>query len=172
MSGIYLWVEGDDDSRFLESIFLPHITSFDFVQIQKYSSMKVQKVKAFLHSIDRMAHCDLIFFGDLDQHQSVQARQANLRSTYNVPERFPVVVVCREVEGWYLAGLESLLERRMWLGGMVDVNQLEKEQFNRGQPARFKSRIDWMIELLKVHAREIAKGRSPSFTEACALLQL
>lgn len=114
---------------------------------------------------------DAVFFGDLDEAPSIQVRVDELRHRYHVPAHFPIVVVCRVIEGWYLAGLPDFCNRRMWAGDkVIDVNHIDKASFNRGQPRRFQSRVEWMIELLEAHVRPIAIGRSQSFALACRLL--
>lgn len=166
MPGLYFWVEGDDDERFARTVLVPLVVDrFDFVMIQKYACMKIEKVKSFLTAIQAMkAHA--VFLGDLDNSPDPPSRAQALRTKYGVPSEFPVFVVCRSVEGWYLAGLPDLTDRKMWLHGPVDVNTLHKEYFNSGMPRRFRSRIDFLVELLERFDDAVATARSASYLYA------
>ena len=172
MDHLFLWVEGDDDERFVEAVFSECKLHHEFVTVQRYAGMKHGKVRDFLRSIERMeASC--VFFGDMDSAPSVEARIEELRVRYCIPALFPVVVVCRVIEGWYLAGLHDFRNRLLWTGRTdVDVNQVRKDAFNAGRPARFRTRIAWIIELLAVHERSRAADRSPSYGQACAVLNI
>ncbi len=172
MRYLYFWVEGEDDQRFVESVFIPHIAGYDAILVQKYASMKHAKVRAFLRSIKRSGQ-EVIFLADRDHAPCIQRRIDAVREKYSVPKEFPIVIVCREIEGWYLAGLADLGNRSLWSGSKnVDVNTIQKLKFNEGKPNRFVYRIDWMIELLKNHDRACARARSASFNRTCAMLHL
>jgi hypothetical protein len=67
----------------------------------------------------------------------------------------------REIEGWYLVGLAD----NNPLGVRVPANtsELTKEQFNDTMPKRLDSRIDYMLEVLKLFDTSTSTGRNPSF---------
>jgi hypothetical protein len=83
-----------------------------------------------------------------------------------------VLIVVREIESWYLAGLPD----NNPLGIRVPGNTcaLTKEQFNDTMPKHLDSRIDYMLEVLKLFDTNTATGRNPSFhyfARRCGLLR-
>lgn len=172
MNHAYLWVEGDDDERFVKSIFVPYLTKFEHTQVVRYASMKDKKISDFLKSVDKM-NAASFFFADRDSAATIDDRVSGLRRRYSIPDTCQVIIVCREIEGWYLAGIDNLGDRRRWDGDAgVDVNAVTKATFNSGQPRRFRVRTEWMIELLRSHEPSSASMRSPSYQFARVTLDL
>jgi hypothetical protein len=172
MSRLFFYVEGQDDSRFIEFVVKPLITQYDSVHTVMYAQSKLKDVERELKTIKELGD-HLIFMGDQDDEPSVTVRVAELRAKYTIPVNFPVIIVCREIEGWYLAGVPDLSNKQLWNGSpTVDVNTLTKEDFNRGKPTRFYIRQSWMIELLKKFNCVAAESRSISFAFSCQELNL
>ena len=77
------------------------------------------------------------------------------------PQRIRVVV--EEIESWYAAGLEREDMEELKTAFPANTDGLTKEQFNELVPERFDSRIDFMMEILKVFSLDAARGRNASF---------
>jgi hypothetical protein len=71
-------------------------------------------------------------------------------------------VIEKEIESWYLAGLEDTGLTEGGLPVLKNTDTLAKEQFEQLMPRRFDSRIDFMIEALKIFSLEIAKRKNRS----------
>ena len=74
------------------------------------------------------------------------------------------MVVCREIESWYLAGLNDDSRRKIKIRRRFNkTDSISKEQFDRMMPERFVSRIDFMQEIMKLFDRETASTKNTSF---------
>jgi hypothetical protein len=81
-------------------------------------------------------------------------------------EREKIRIVIREIESWYLAGLNNDACRKLKIPVFNDTNEVIKEKFDSLIPKKFQeSRIDFMQELLalKHYDLETAKQKNRSF---------
>jgi hypothetical protein len=169
---LFLLVEGDDDVRFVERVVIPKLSScYDFVQAWKYAQRKAEKVNAFLRGIKSMG-ADYLLLGDLNAYPCFPKKKEALLRTFTQLDHRQALIVVREIESWYLAGLPG----NNLLGVRVPSNtsDLTKEQFNGTVPNGFDSRIDYMLEVLKLFDIHTATTRNPSFcyfAHRCGLLR-
>lgn len=176
---LYVLVEGDDDARFFERIVRPICEKdYDYVLFWQYSQQRKEKVNSFLGSIRTMQAtgvADLIIVADLDESPCVTDRKERVLSGFrnlisdaggfSGPISFPeILIVCREIEGWYLAGLdENEYERLGILENLKDTDRVSKEQFLGLMPERFDSKTEFMLAILDVFDYETARSRNRSF---------
>lgn len=108
---------------------------------------------------------EYLYLADLNDAPCVTARkEAIVRRIGNDLDAARVIVVGKEIEGWYVAGVpEGVLSKRFGISSPPDVNRLTKEQFNGLVPARFRTRVVFMLELLASFDREAARRRNSSF---------
>jgi len=169
---LFLLVEGDDDVRFLERIVIPKLSArYDSVQAWKYAQKKTEKVNAFLRSIKAM-RADYLLIGDLNAYQCFPKKKQALLQVFTELESGKTVVVVREIEGWYLAGLKD--DNPLGVQVPTDTTALTKEQFNNTMPTGLDSRIAYMIEVLKHFDIRVAATRNQSFlyfARQCGLLR-
>jgi len=74
-----------------------------------------------------------------------------------------IVVVVKEIESWYLAGIKETLARRIHIPNLMSTDDLTKEAFNALIPYEFDSRIDFMFEILKEFSTDTAQQKNRSF---------
>ena len=75
-----------------------------------------------------------------------------------------VLIVCKEIESWYLAGLTDNDCKKMGIADSLnDTDHLSKEQFLGLMPGRFGSKTDFMLAILQVFDHETARARNRSF---------
>ena len=102
---IFILVEGEDDVRFFGRIIKPLlINRYDAVEIIPYASIKRTKVDNFLKSI-RLMKSDYIFVADIDAENSVRDKKQVLYSHFSHIDGGSIIVVIKEIESWYYAGL-------------------------------------------------------------------
>ena len=77
-----------------------------------------------------------------------------------------ILIVRREVESWYLAGLDSDSHEEFRLPTRRNTDGITKERFDGLIPSRFDSRTDFMVEILNRYDVEVARGRNESFDYA------
>jgi hypothetical protein len=163
---IYVFIEGDKDERFFSALIRPLLEEryTTIVQWKYAQSSKNEVMKALRNVRDRKADC--LFWRDIDTCPCVTARKENLLSAFKkrvAPSS--VVVVVKEIESWYLAGLND--ESRQELGIPTNrhrhTDDLTKEQFEGLMPAKFDSITDFMNEILNRFSTDTARTRNRSF---------
>jgi hypothetical protein len=159
---LFILVEGEDDVRFFGRIVKPILaTRYESVEIMPYACIKREKVNNFLKSVRQMGN-DYIFVADIDQERSVRDKKQILYYWFHDVNGGSIVVVIKEIESWYYAGLTE--ESRQKLGvPAVSSDNLTKEDFNELIPERFDSRIDFMFEILKYFTIDNAVKENRSF---------
>ena len=176
---LFVLLEGDDDERFFEEAIKPIFAEkYDHVHFWQYSQMKKERVNNFLNSIKSMQAlglADTLLVADLDESPCVTERKDRFLSTFRAlagdfgavaGTPFPtiVLIVCKEIESWYLAGLND--ESCNQIGVPTSSNSTDhitKEQFDKVMPSRFKTRIAFMEEILQVFDQETARAKNASF---------
>ena len=73
-----------------------------------------------------------------------------------------IVVVRREIEAWYLAGLDEAAHRELGLARVRNIDEVTKEQFDRLVGGE-DEHTNTMVEILRHYDVEVARQRSPSF---------
>ena len=156
-------VEGEDDIRFFGRIIKPlFVSRYDSVEIIPYASIRRTKVNNFLKSVRQM-HNDYIFVADIDTERSVRDKKQILYYHFSNIEGSSIIVVIKEIESWYYAGLsrESLLS--LAVPDLSRTDELTKEDFNHLIPRTYDSRIDFMFEILKYFSLDSARMKNHSF---------
>jgi hypothetical protein len=160
---MFILVEGEDDVRFFGRIIKPlMIGRYDSIEIIPYASIKRVKVDNFLRSI-RLMKNDYIFVADIDTERSVRDKKQILYSHFNHIDGSNIIVVIKEIESWYYAGLSGESAQSLSVPDLSFTDELTKEDFNSLIPPKFDSRIDFMIELLKYFSIDTAEKKNQSF---------
>lgn len=160
---LYIWVEGNKDFRFFDSVLKPLFENkYGYVQIIEYRKMKKDKTINYLESIISMC-ADYIFFVDINAYPDEESRKRGLKRKYGKIEENRIIVVEKEIESWYLAGLDAENSKRLGVTHLENTDNIVKEKFNTMKPQRFDSEIDFMMEILKYYSIETAKKKNKSF---------
>jgi len=160
---LFIMVEGEDDIRFFGRIIKPlFISRYDSVEIIPYASIRRTKVNNFLKSV-RMMKSDYIFVADIDTERSVRDKKQILYYHFSNIESGSIVVVIKEIESWYYAGLPRETELSLGIPNLSSTDELTKEDFNTLIPRKYDSRIDFMFEILKFFSMDTARMKNNSF---------
>jgi hypothetical protein len=161
---LYVFVEGDDDKRFFENILKPILSKiFSSIPIE-YSGLTQKKVNEFIKSIQSMK-ADYLFLHDLDYNPCITQCKLKIKLKFNTLDEEKLIIIDKEIESWYLAGLDEVKSKQLGLVHLKTTDDLTKEKFNELIPAKYRSsRIDFMIEILKHYSIKIAKRKNKSFT--------
>ena len=160
---LFIMVEGEDDIRFFGRIIKPLLApSYHSVEIIPYACIKREKVNKFLKSVILMNN-DYIFVADIDQERSVRDKKQILYYRFSDIDGRSIVVVIREIESWYLAGISLDAAQELGIAGPPSTDEITKEDFNALIPLQFDSRIDFMFEILKSFSLETAVKKNTSF---------
>lgn len=160
---LFILVEGEDDVRFfgrvMKPLLVPH---YDAVEILPYASIRRQKVNNFFKSMNQM-RTEYILVADIDMERSVRDKKQLLYHWYPDINGGNIIVVIREIESWYYAGLPDSTLQKLGLPVLLSTDDLTKEDFNALIPHSFDSRIDFMFEILKTFSPATAARRNHSF---------
>jgi hypothetical protein len=160
---LFILVEGEDDVRFFGRIIKPlFVSRYDSVEILPYASIRRLKVNNFLKSVAQMNN-DYIFVADIDTERSVRDKKQLLYHWFSNINGAHIVIVIREIESWYYAGLPEGELAKFGIPAPSSTDELTKEDFNALIPASFDSRIDFMFEILKSFSPVTAVRHNRSF---------
>jgi hypothetical protein len=169
---IYVFLEGDGDERFFNMILRPMLDcGYAAVVAWQYAQRSKEDVIKALQSV-RDGKADYLFLRDIDTCPCVTAGKQDLLERYrNRIDPSRAVVVSREIESWYLAGLDDESRRKLEISPNRHrhTDHLTKEQFVALMPAKFDSVVDFMNEILSRFDVGEAKNRNQSF---CYLMDL
>ncbi len=160
---LYVLIEGDDDKRFFETVIKPMFEhKYDSIRPWKYAEKKNEKIVAFLKSIEAM-EADYICLTDNNGSPCVTNRKQQLQHNITNIKTENVIVVRREIESWYLAGLNDSSTKKLGIKSFINTENISKGAFNDLIPKKFDSRLDFMIEVLKYFCADTAKSKNNSF---------
>ena len=172
-------MEGGDDERFFESVVRPICEKdYGLVQCWQYSQKTKARVNSYLNSIKAMqasGAVDLVIVADMDESPCVTDRMERILSSFRslsagtgrsseLSSSTRILIVCREIESWYLAGLNDEECKRLGLTTTVEnTDRISKEQFLDLMPDSFDSKSEFMLEILRVFDHETARSKNSSF---------
>jgi hypothetical protein len=160
---LFILVEGEDDVRFFGRIIKPlFVSRYESIEIIPYASIKRSKVNNFLKSVRQMNN-DYIFVADIDSERSVRDKKQILYYHFDNIAGHSIVIVIKEIESWYYAGLSAVAARDLGVEVRLSTDEMFKEEFNELMPQHFDSRIDFMFEILKSFSLENAILKNRSF---------
>jgi len=160
---LFIFVEGNNDERFFERVVKPKLEEkYNEVKLWKYAQVKDTKIDSFIKSIKAMK-AEYIFVADINNTQCVTAKKQEIQSKFKEIDKNKIIVVVKEIESWYLAGLDSASCKQLKIRCVENTNSITKEQFRALIPKKFDSEIDFMLEILKLFSIEIAKQKNMSF---------
>ena len=161
---LYIFVEGEDDKRFINSVVKPLFLQYYAAVIPiLYAGQKQQNIVKFIQTFNNQLNTDYIFFCDLDSRGNVlcvtKRKEIEQNKYSNCFENERMIVVKEEIESWYLAGIAETFKMKPF----ADTERVTKEDFEKLIPKSFINKIDLMIEILKEYNLEEARQRNQSF---------
>lgn len=159
---LYIMVEGNDDERFFREIIKPLFEdTYDRIIIWQYAQQKYKKIKKFITSINSMG-ADYFFVGDLDEHHCVTEKKEKTVDIFENISFNKIIVVIKEIESWYLAGLDQESSTNIGIPNFKRTENLFKEDFNNLLETKYDSRIDFMREIIKIFSLKTAAQKNES----------
>jgi hypothetical protein len=161
---IIVFIEGNDDERFFNRIIKPILERKYTIAIPfRYSCKKKVKVNNYLKTIGCIEYVDYIFLTDINSAPCVSAKKESKLSKYVNIDKNKIIVVIKEIESWYIAGLNVKNSEKLGIQLYNDTNNLTKEQFNKIIPKKYDdSRINFMQEILNSFQVRTAKKKNKS----------
>lgn len=160
---MFLWVEGLDDERFFNSIIKPLLEKkYEYVETRAYSTLKTVKIISFLKSMKSMK-ADYIFVTDIDRSPCITVKKQSLIEKLGTVEKDKIAVVIKEIESWYLAGLDDTTSKKIKIHNFKTTDSVTKEQFNEVFHGKFDSKIYLLSKVLEMFSQDEAKKKNKSF---------
>ncbi len=160
---LFIWVEGGSDARFFENVIKPFFRqTYRRVEVRTYANLKRDKFEKILQGL-RSIDSDFLVITDMDMEKCVTAKKETIMGRIRNLEPERIRVVIEEIESWYLAGLDETAARSLKVRPLERTDTITKEQFIAMMPEAFDSRIDFMMEILKVFSPAVAIRQNASF---------
>jgi len=160
---LFIWVEGEDDIRFFNRIIKPVLEEkYNSVEVIKYAKLKGEYKDKFLKSIKAM-NAGYIYVTDINDAPCITAKKQKIQNELKNIDEDRIAVVIKEIESWYLAGLDNKESKNLRIRTLSTTDNIVKKQFNSLIPKKFYSRIDFMLEILKYFSIKVAKQKNRSF---------
>lgn len=160
---LFIWVEGPNDERFFERIIKPKLREkYDLVQVVTYKNMKKEKVVNFFKSIKSM-NADYIYTTDINTAPCITAKKQEIRNELKNIGNDKISVVIKEIESWYLAGLNDIDAEKFKIPPFKTTDDITKERFDNLIPKNLDSRLNFMLEILENFSVEKARQKNKSF---------
>lgn len=160
---LFIFVEGNDDERFFRNIIRPlFLGRYQSIELVMYACMKSTRVCKFIKTVSSLGY-DFILVADIDEAPGVKAKKRIIRHRFCAVEDDDIMVIVKEIESWYLAGLDDHAAARLGVHPPRYTDQITKEDFNRRIPRRYTSRVAYMVDILNLFSIDTAKRKNRSF---------
>ena len=162
---LWFFVEGHYDTRFIDSVVRPRIAGlYDSVRVVECASMKREKLYSFLHSVSAMPNSSYFFLKDINSTPYITLKKQLINESFDQRVRIDrAIVVVKEIESWYLAGIDEAACDEIGIRHFIATDDISKEVFCRLIPRKLEPQDDFMIELLKRYSIDIARQKNRSF---------
>ena len=160
---LYIFVEGNDDEIFFKGVIFPIIREkYDDLELIKYAQLKREKVDLFLLSIQTLKF-NYVFTADKDEYNTLNGKRNIILDKYDFVEESDIIIVVTEIESWFLAGLSDEAMESFGIEPVESTEEITKEEFNTLYHRKFRSRIDFMYEIMKIYSIDCALEKNRSF---------
>ena len=165
-----VWVEGDRDRRFIEAVIKPRLElAYAQVLVKEYRQQKTAYINRLLRALAHQGFGRL-FIADIDSAPCVTIRKEKLKQRYPEVEDQEIVVVSKEIESWYLAGITTDGASALNVSPPSSTDYLTKQDLDRLRPPELDSQLDFLLELLKSFDGAAACKRNKSLAHFYRML--
>ena len=126
-----------------------------------YANVSSKDLGTFVRSLNKSQ--EYIVFADSDRNSCFGRSKDRLQNRIPGADDAKVAVVKTEIESWYLAGITREGARDLQIPHYENTDSIDKEHFNMIMPRKFKSRIDFMAEIMRIFDVNTARNKNSSF---------
>lgn len=162
---LLILLEGNDDKRFFEKIIVPLLEKkYDKIRIWKYAQQKHEKILNLIKTIRRQINSEIIYVSDINKAPCITAKKQEIINCFsNFLTNEDILVVVKEIESWYLSGLNDTALIALNIRQTFDnTDNITKKVFNSLIP-KGRTRTELMIKMLKFFDIELGKKKNKSF---------
>ena len=176
LNKIFIFVEGDYDKSFFEQIICPRFKTRnkdtkiipyhgDYYKGKKGKELIVKIIK----SVDRNnkqkkldIHYDYLIVTDIDRCPCVTSKKKEFIDKIKNIDNNKIIVVIKEIEGWYLAGLDEKSLKRIGIRRKLkDTNNITKNEFMELVPKE-KMPKEFALEILSLYSLDVGIQKNQS----------
>jgi hypothetical protein len=162
---LLILIEGDHDRIFFDKVIKPLLEKkYHPVLPRKYAELGKTSINTLINTFKENGN-DYIFVTDIDKAKCISGKkQERVQEYSSIDDKQRIIVVKKEIESWYIAGLTDDKCNELGFEVSEDTCKSGKGAFKRlMEKSGFKSEKDFMQEILKSFDIETAKHRNISF---------
>lgn len=164
MNKLFVYVEGDHDEIFANFILSDYLRQSKSIELWpiKYAE---KPPKLINKDIKSKSNYNYLFLSDLDNktYPCITARKEDRLNNYENLNESSIIIVCEEIESWYLAGIDNSLEQFSSLNIPDTTDGIDKETFDEMIKSISDYKKDALIEISKNYNFDLATKRNKSF---------
>ena len=143
----FIFFEGDKDTDFFYAVLYPLFKKkYRMVKTIKYSKEKNEDIQNFIKQAKDMGNC--IFVHDLDDYPCVRNIKKEIGTTWKELEDNEIHIVQKEIESWYLVGLNLTIANKVGIGNnFTQTNDICKGDFLSLRPDKMTKMTFYSIFL-------------------------
>lgn len=168
---LWLFIEGEDDQRFIESVLQRRLEEIWSVRLIRYAERPNSKIVDYLRS-GRAMEVRHILLADFDRGPCIERRKRALCRAYRGLRPEHIIIVKNEIESWFAAGVTAEGERALKAKFPRNTDDYSKEEFLAKIPERLSPKRVFFTELLEYYSLQTALRRNQSlryFCEKCGI---
>lgn len=161
---LFIMVEGNDDERFFNKVICPLLEEdYKNIKIWQHAQKSRETVEKMFLSMEDL-EADYIYVEDLDHEKNIAAKKTIILNKVDYINKERIVIVVKEIESWYLAGINQEDASLMKIPYIENTENIFKEDFNSMvHKSQYDSRINLMQKLLKCFSVQAALQKNSSF---------
>lgn len=164
---LHILVEGDHDGSLVERVIRPWLIErckYQDVDTFKYANRKKEIVENYIRSISEIGE-DLLCLTDYTNAPCISGRKEDLiDNKIGAFDLAAIIVIVKEIEGWYLAGADDRCCRRMGISYINRTDNIRKQDFHSIiSGSKYRTRTACRAEMLRSFDVMLATARNKSF---------
>lgn len=161
LNNLYFLVEGDNDEVFIENAIEPLLTNYFNCKIIQYAQMPKKVIVGFINKFNNDNE-HYFFLKDLNSAVCPSERKKDIIKDNNLLKPSSVVIVEKEIEAWYLAGLDAKSLRSLGIRDCMTTDFITKEIFFDMIPKNV-NKVVIRSKILKYFSLNSARSKNKSF---------
>ena len=161
---LYIWVEGSEDQDLFKKVKSLLVRKYRIVHIRERAQEPDKVINSIISTnITKGDENLLAVDNDFDDTPCIPGKKLAVTKRFPMLTNKDILIVVREIEGWYLAGLSDQAYKKIGIKPMNNTDGLNKAQFEKLIPKRYSGKVDFMQEILKYFDVKIAIQKNSSF---------
>lgn len=164
-------VEGNREIDFVINILRKEFTQlgkYSVVEAYKYKNVKKDENIKYINIMLSIGW-DILCFADINSSRCVRTRKSKLiREDTGVVPKNRIVVIRKEIESWYLAGLDEHCCRKLGIVNLGMTDTINKDKCHQLiAKSKYRPREACMQEILKNFNMISGKEKNKTFSHFC-----